>query len=116
MKIQKSLLDPNDARGVSNRRKMDSSFRNDSLSSDQSEYQSRPPPPRPHKHKKVKHQHSISSSDEEVRSTPDCTSCGEEFESESISEKDFSSAMLDRYHREEILDAKIKNFLSINPV
>ena len=112
MKIQKSLLDPNDARGVSNRRKMDSSFRNDSLSSDQSEYQSRPPPPRPHKHKKVKHQHSISSSDEEVRSTPDCTSCGEEFESESISEKDFSSAMLDRYHREEILDAKIKNFLA----
>lgn len=112
MKIQKSLLDPNTARVSTSRRKLDSTFRNDSLSSDQSEYQSRPPPPRPHKHKKVKHQHSISSSDEEIRSTPDCTSCGEEFESESISEKEFSSAMLDRFHREELLDAKIKNFLA----
>ena len=112
MKIQKSLLDPNAARMTTSRRKLDSTFRNDSLSSDQSEYQSRPPPPRPHKHKKVKHQHSISSSDEEVRSTPDCTSCGEDFESESISEKDYSSAMLDRFHREELLDAKIKNFLA----
>ena len=112
MKIQKCLLDPNAARVSTSRRKLDSTFRNDSLSSDQSEYQSRPPPPRPHKHKKVKHQHSISSSDEEIRSTPDCTSCGEEFESESISEKEFSSAMLDRFHREELLDAKIKNFLA----
>ena len=112
MGMHKSLLDPHIVRGVTNRRKMDSSFRNDSLSSDQSEYQTRPPPPRPHKHKKVKHQHSISSSDDEIRSTPDCTSCGEEFESESISEKEYTTAGFDRYQREEILDAKIKNFLA----
>ena len=112
MRIQRSYLDPNIARGVQQRKKLDPSFRNDSLSSDQSEYQSRPPPPRPHKHKKIKQQRSISSSDEEIRSTPDCTSCGEEFESESISEKDFANAMIDRYHREELLDAKIKNFLA----
>jgi len=112
IKLQKALLDPNIARGVTNRRKIDPSFRNDSLSSDQSEYQSRPPPPRPHKHRKMKHQHSVSSSDEEIRSTPDCTSCGEEFESESISEKDFAAAGFDRFQREEILDAKIKKFLA----
>jgi hypothetical protein len=111
-KLQKTLLDPNIARGVTNRRKIDPSFRNDSLSSDQSEYQSRPPPPRPHKHRKMRHQHSVSSSDEEIRSTPDCTSCGEEFESESISEKDFATAGFDRFQREEILDAKIKKFLA----
>lgn len=112
IRVQRSLLDPNVARGVPQRKKLDSSFRNDSLSSDQSEYQSRPPPPRPHKHKKMKHQRSMSSSDEEIRSTPDCTSCGEEFESESISEKEYTHAMLDRFHREELLDAKIKNFLA----
>ena len=111
-RIQRSLLDPNIARGVTARKKLDSSFRNDSLSSDQSEYQSRPPPPRPHKHKKMKHQRSMSSSDEEIQSTPDCTSCGEEFESESISEKEYTHAMMDRFHREELLDAKIKNFLA----
>ena len=54
VKLQKTLLDPTLARGVTNRRKIDPSFRNDSLSSDQSEYQSRPPPPRPHKHRKMK--------------------------------------------------------------
>lgn len=53
-------------------------------------------PPRPHKHKKMKHQRSMSSSDEEIQSTPDCTSCGEEFESESISEKEYTHAMMDR--------------------
>ena len=100
------------APGVTQRKKLDASFRNDSLSSDQSEYQSRPPPPRPHKHKKMKHQRSMSSSDEEIQSTPDCTSCGEEFESESISEKEYTHAMMDRFHREELLDAKIKNFLA----
>ena len=112
VRIQRSLLDPNIARGMTARKKLDSSFRNDSLSSDQSEYQSRPPPPRPHKHKKMKHQRSMSSSDEEIQSTPDCTSCGEEFESESISEKEYKHAMMDRFHREELLDAKIKNFLA----
>lgn len=85
---------------TTNRRKLDSTFRNDSLSSDQSEclgQQQRPPPPKPHKHKR--HAHSsrggsgirpfgVSSSDEEIRSTPECTSCGEEeMESESVSEK-----------------------------
>ena len=109
MRQQRFLLDPNVARGVPQRKKLDASFRNDSLSSDQSEYQTRPPPPRPHKHKKMKHQRSMSSSDEEIRSTPDLS---EEFESESISEKDFTHAMMDRYHREELLDAKIKNFLA----
>ena len=112
MGMQKQLLDPHHSHGITSRRKMDSTFRNDSLSSDQSEYQTRPPPPRPHKHRKIKHQHSISSSDEEIRSTPDCTSCGEEFESESISEKDYTAAGFDRYQREEILDAKIKKFLA----
>ena len=76
------------------RRKLDHSFRNDSLSSDQSEHAThtaRPPPPRPYKHKMNPghHQNSVSSSDEEIRSTPDCTSCGEDFESESISEKEY---------------------------
>ena len=112
IRVQRSLLDPNVARVGQQRKKLDSTFRNDSLSSDQSEYQTRPPPPRPHKHKKMKHQRSMSSSDEEIRSTPDCTSCGEEFESESISEKEFTHAMMDRFHREELLDAKIKNFLA----
>ena len=127
---------------TTNRRKLDSSFRNDSLSSDQSEclQQQRPPPPKPHKHKQkgmagsngqsasqsnsasqqsltsqqqvqqyqssqqrehqqrqAPHQNvyssgprpfGVSSSDEEIRSTPECTSCGEEeMESESVSEK-----------------------------
>ena len=106
---QRFLLDPNVARGMTQRKKLDASFRNDSLSSDQSEYQSRPPPPRPHKHKKMKHQRSMSSSDDEIRSTPELS---EELESESVSEKDFTHAMMDRYHREELLDAKIKNFLA----
>ncbi|XP_006816755.2 regulating synaptic membrane exocytosis protein 2-like [Saccoglossus kowalevskii] len=65
-------------------------IRNDSLSSDQSECV-RPPPPKPHKHKKGSRkarQLSLSSSDEEIRSTPECTSCEDvEIESESVSEK-----------------------------
>ena len=94
------LMDPRVMRTSNSRRKLDSTFRNDSLSSDQSEclgQQQRPPPPKPHKHKR--HAHSsrggsgirpfgVSSSDEEIRSTPECTSCGEEeMESESVSEK-----------------------------
>ncbi|XP_019632742.1 PREDICTED: regulating synaptic membrane exocytosis protein 1-like isoform X1 [Branchiostoma belcheri] len=67
-------------------------LRNDSLSSDQSEHVSRPPPPKPHKHRKNKRdrarQQSLSSSEEEIRSTPECTSCDDvELESESVSEK-----------------------------
>ena len=114
------LLDPRTAGGHASsssgasgsRRKLDATFRNDSLSSDQSEclQQQRPPPPKPHKHRKHglhpggpahrhHHRHAhhsggsgrpfmISSSDEDVRSTPECTSCGEEeMESESVSEK-----------------------------
>ncbi|CAG0894275.1 unnamed protein product [Darwinula stevensoni] len=64
-------------------------IRNDSLSSDQSE-NVRPPPPKPHKNRREKRlpQRSFSSSDEEVRSTPECTSCDDqEIESESVSEK-----------------------------
>ena len=82
------------------RRKLDSTFRNDSLSSDQSECVPRPNPPKPHKRRgkttgttHIPTQHPAlrsglqgSSSEEEVRSTPDYTSCGEEMESESISE------------------------------
>ena len=81
----------------SGRRKLDNTFRTDSLSSDQSEcLSSRPPPPKPHKVKKHGHApgrsagrpFGVSSSDEEIRSTPECTSCGEEeMESESVSEK-----------------------------
>lgn len=96
------LMDPRSIRPTTTRRKLDSTFRNDSLSSDQSECLQRPPPPKPHKHKKEAGQHSthyqqrgsghrpfgVSSSDEEIRSTPECTSCGEEeMESESVSEK-----------------------------
>ena len=110
------------------RRKLDATFRNDSLSSDQSECLQRPHPPRPHKSKRRLPSTSgmrqtgraaatvaaagvpsrapdgatgggrrrrgvggssfaSSSEDDEVRSTPDYTSCGEEMESESISEK-----------------------------
>jgi hypothetical protein len=78
--------------GARSRRRLDSNFRTDSLSSDQSEcVQARPPPPRPHKQRRHRLHHEASfasSSDEEVRSTPDYTSCGEEeLESESVSEK-----------------------------
>ena len=96
---QTRLMDPRTLRSSSSRRKLDSTFRNDSLSSDQSEclQQQRPPPPKPHKHKRHSHTtrgggqgrpFGVSSSDEEIRSTPECTSCGEEeIESESVSEK-----------------------------
>lgn len=95
----KSRLMATPMRSSSGRRKLDSTFRNDSLSSDQSECLQRPPPPKPHKHKRHGHAPShhkaysgrpfgVSSSDEEIRSTPECTSCGEEeMESESVSEK-----------------------------
>ncbi|KAL3193215.1 hypothetical protein MRX96_017901 [Rhipicephalus microplus] len=64
---------------------VDPVVRNDSLSSDQSECV-RPPPPKPHRHKRGRkmRQRSLSSSDDEARSTPDCSSCEE---SESVSEK-----------------------------
>lgn len=84
-------LDPAAALGRSRgRRRTDPVMRNDSLSSDQSECV-RPPPPKPHKHRtreRKPRQRSLSSSDEEVRSTPEYTSCEEhEAESESVSEK-----------------------------
>ena len=88
----KQHLDPNSAAGKSsrnNRRKLESMLRNDSLSSDPSDCV-RPPPPKPHKHKRGKkqRQHSLSSSDDDVRSTPECSSCEEvDLESESVSEK-----------------------------
>uniref|UniRef100_A0A8C4QLK0 Regulating synaptic membrane exocytosis 2 n=1 Tax=Eptatretus burgeri TaxID=7764 RepID=A0A8C4QLK0_EPTBU len=75
------------------REKLETMLRNDSLSSDQSE-SVRPPPPKPHKIKaKIagggrKRRALVSSSDEEIASTPEFTSCEEvEMESESISEK-----------------------------
>uniref|UniRef100_A0A8C2IMV1 Regulating synaptic membrane exocytosis 2 n=1 Tax=Cyprinus carpio TaxID=7962 RepID=A0A8C2IMV1_CYPCA len=65
-------------------------LRNDSLSSDQSE-SVRPPPPRPHRSKrlgKLRTMGSFSSSEEELATTPEYTSCEDvELESESISEK-----------------------------
>ncbi|XP_069162062.1 regulating synaptic membrane exocytosis protein 2-like isoform X1 [Procambarus clarkii] len=99
------------------RRRTDPVMRNDSLSSDQSECV-RPPPPKPHKHRtrgRKQRQRSLSSSDEEVRSTPECTSCEEhEAESESVSEKGEGEAVAERWKREEILDAKIKKFLAVS--
>ncbi|XP_023990651.2 regulating synaptic membrane exocytosis protein 2-like [Salvelinus sp. IW2-2015] len=68
---------------------MDTMLRNDSLSSDQSE-SIRPPPPKPHKTKKggKMRQVSLSSSEEELATTPEYTSCEDvEIESESVSEK-----------------------------
>ena len=84
-------LDPSSAvaKTSRSRRKLDSMLRNDSLSSDPSDCV-RPPPPKPHKHKKGKKQRqaSLSSSDDEIQTTPECTSCDEqEIESESVSEK-----------------------------
>ncbi|XP_037082071.1 regulating synaptic membrane exocytosis protein 2-like [Pollicipes pollicipes] len=88
--------------------------RTDSLSSDQSE-SVRPPPPKPHKHRRRQRQHSVSSSDDEIRSTPECTSCGEEEveSTESVSEKGSGDQEpLTRWRKEEMIDAKIKNFLA----
>ncbi|XP_050040629.1 regulating synaptic membrane exocytosis protein 2 isoform X2 [Dermacentor andersoni] len=92
------------------RRKVDSVVRNDSLSSDQSECV-RPPPPKPHRHKRGRkmRQRSLSSSDDEARSTPDCSSCEE---SESVSEKGEADVFNRTWKQQEILDAKMKKFLS----
>ncbi|KAH3709216.1 hypothetical protein DPMN_068678 [Dreissena polymorpha] len=90
--LSKQHLDPNSAvtkSSRSNRRKIETMLRNDSLSSDPSDCV-RPPPPKPHKHKRGRkqRQHSVSSSDDEIRSTPECSSCEEQdIESESVSEK-----------------------------
>eukprot|EP00106_Octopus_bimaculoides_P022282 XP_014789724.1 PREDICTED: regulating synaptic membrane exocytosis protein 1-like isoform X3 [Octopus bimaculoides] len=116
---RKQHLDPNSAANKSsrtNRRKVESMLRNDSLSSDPSDCV-RPPPPKPHKHKKGKkqRQQSISSSDDEIRSTPECSSCEEpDMESESVSEKGDFEALTsdDHWKKDEILAAKIKKFLS----
>ncbi|XP_055930353.1 regulating synaptic membrane exocytosis protein 2-like isoform X3 [Argiope bruennichi] len=102
-------------RGHNNRKKMESVVRNDSLSSDQSE-SVRPPPPKPHKNKRGKklRQRSVSSSEEDVQTTPECTSCDEEVdaESESISEKGECEVVGAQWKKEDILDAKIKKFLA----
>uniref|UniRef100_T1ITJ4 Regulating synaptic membrane exocytosis protein 2 n=1 Tax=Strigamia maritima TaxID=126957 RepID=T1ITJ4_STRMM len=93
--VTKTHLDPASAStsvSAGRGRRVDAAqvLRNDSLSSDQSECV-RPPPPKPHKHKqrgKKLRQPSLSSSEDEIRSTPECTSCDEqEIESESVSEK-----------------------------
>ncbi|KAK7480085.1 hypothetical protein BaRGS_00028645 [Batillaria attramentaria] len=127
-------LDPNSARtggnsgSRNNRKKLESMLRNDSLSSDPSDCV-RPPPPKPHKHKRSKQQRqqSLSSSDDEIRSTPECSSCEEQdLESESVSEKAISIQKTVDYNRpgqynsteqwkkDEILAAKIKKFLSVS--
>ncbi|KAJ7985607.1 hypothetical protein DPEC_G00353820 [Dallia pectoralis] len=90
--MQHDYLDPSSAVRKTKREKMDTMLRNDSLSSDQSE-SIRPPPPKPHKTKKgVKmRQVSLSSSEEELATTPEYTSCDDvEIESESVSEKGHS--------------------------
>uniref|UniRef100_G3TNQ8 Regulating synaptic membrane exocytosis 2 n=1 Tax=Loxodonta africana TaxID=9785 RepID=G3TNQ8_LOXAF len=80
-------LDPSFAVRKTKREKMETMLRNDSLSSDQSE-SVRPPPPKPHKKGGKLRQVSLSSSEEELASTPEYTSCDDvEIESESVSEK-----------------------------
>ncbi|XP_046886286.1 LOW QUALITY PROTEIN: regulating synaptic membrane exocytosis protein 2 [Hypomesus transpacificus] len=82
-------LDPSSAVRKTKREKMETMLRNDSLSSDQSE-SVRPPPPKPHKTKRggKMRQVSLSSSEEELATTPEYTSCEDvEIESESVSEK-----------------------------
>ncbi|XP_076348186.1 regulating synaptic membrane exocytosis protein 2-like [Tachypleus tridentatus] len=89
------------------RQKIESVIRNDSLSSDQSECV-RPPPPKPYKHKRGKkpRQRSFSSSEDEVRSTHEFSSCEEQ------SEKGETEILGQRWMREEISDGKIKNTLA----
>lgn len=86
----KHHLDPSSAAafGSHSRQRLDSSLRNDSLSSDPSDY-ARPSPPKPHRHRNGgKRQSSMSSSDDGIQTTPEGTSAEEqELESESISEK-----------------------------
>ncbi|XP_072316621.1 regulating synaptic membrane exocytosis protein 2 isoform X18 [Eucyclogobius newberryi] len=87
--MRRHHLDPSSAVRKTKREKMESMLRNDSLSSDQSE-SIRPPPPKPHKTKKggKMRQVSLSSSEEELATTPEYTSCEDvEIESESVSEK-----------------------------
>lgn len=108
---------------LNNRRRSMAEIRTDSLSSDQSECV-RPPPPKPHKPKakiirKLRHYNSLSSSDDEIHSTPGCsTEEDQEFESESISERGLYNEKNFKCQRimrpEEILDAKIKNFLAVS--
>ncbi|XP_075817227.1 regulating synaptic membrane exocytosis protein 2 isoform X23 [Microtus pennsylvanicus] len=91
-------LDPSSAVRKTKREKMETMLRNDSLSSDQSE-SVRPPPPKPHKSKKggKMRQVSLSSSEEELASTPEYTSCDDvEIESESVSEKELFPCLLFR--------------------
>ncbi|KAG9493740.1 hypothetical protein GDO78_001555 [Eleutherodactylus coqui] len=88
---KQTRLDPSSALLMrkSNREKMETISRNDSLSSDQSE-SVRPSPPKPHRSKRggKRRQMSVSSSEEEGASTPEYTSCEDvEIESESVSEK-----------------------------
>ncbi|XP_059412805.1 regulating synaptic membrane exocytosis protein 2-like isoform X3 [Carassius carassius] len=87
---QQHHLDPSSAMRRNKQDKMDSILRNDSLSSDQSE-SVRPPPPRPYRSKrlgKLRTMGSFSSSEEELATTPEYTSCEDvELESESFSDK-----------------------------
>ncbi|MBN3308445.1 RIMS2 protein, partial [Amia calva] len=97
---QQHHLDPSSAVRKTKREKMETMLRNDSLSSDQSE-SIRPPPPKPHKTKKggKMRQVSLSSSEEELATTPEYTSCDDvEIESESVSEKGSLSPCFISHH------------------
>lgn len=91
--------------------KITNAIRNDSMSSDQSE-NVHSSPPKPHKlrtkGKKLEHQLSLSSSEEDIRSTPEFST---EEDPESLGERYKCQRNL---KREEILDAKIKKFLAVN--
>ncbi len=93
--VPKHHLDPSSAVYKVNKQESPM-IRNDSLSSDQSECV-RPPPPKPRKPKASRakqRQFSLSSSEEEIVSTPDYTSPDEgELESESVSERGKSTVI-----------------------
>ncbi|PSN47721.1 hypothetical protein C0J52_04594 [Blattella germanica] len=60
----------------------------------------------------TQHQQSFSSSDDELRSTPECTSC-EEHDSE---KGDPAESFGDRLKKQAILDEKIKKFLAVRVI
>ena len=92
--LRRNHLDPSAAlsrNATRSRRPLDETLRNDSLSSDPSDI-ARAPAVRVHKHgrrgKSGNRQGSLSSSDDELQTTSECTSCeDQEVESESISER-----------------------------
>lgn len=106
------LLDPSSARLAAASRR-EAFLRNESLSSDQSEHVAQPP--RPHrtrvKREKLRQQFSLSSSEEELRSTPEFAE--DDFYYQSLGEQSGLKCQKS-LKREEILDAKIKRFLAVS--